>query len=121
MKTKLLCFCFLLTLGLAASTQDSKPITVKTGQEFTITLVSNPTTGYRWDLDKPIDGKLVQLVTNDYVRPNTTLIGAGGKQVWTFKAVAEGKTQIDLKYFRSWEKDVEPVQKTNFVVVISGK
>jgi inhibitor of cysteine peptidase len=121
MKTKLLCFCFLLTLGLAASAQDSKPITVKTGQEFTITLVSNPTTGYRWDLDKPIDGKLVQLVTNDYVRPNTTLIGAGGKQVWTFKAVAEGKTQIDLKYFRSWEKDVEPVQKTNFVVVISGK
>jgi predicted secreted protein len=54
------------------------------------------------------------------VRPTTRLVGAGGKEVWTFKAVSEGKTEIALKYFRPWETNVEPVEKTNFVVVISA-
>jgi predicted secreted protein len=38
--------------------------------------------------------------------------------VWTFRALAEGKTQMELDYVRSWEKGVKPAQTTNFVVVI---
>ena len=121
MKTTLLCFCVLLTLAVSVLAQDSKPITVTTGREFSVTLASNPTTGYKWDLAKPLDDKLIKLVTSEYVRPDTKLIGAGGKEVWTFKGVGEGKTEIDLKYVRPWEKDVEPVRKTNFVVVVSAK
>ena len=117
MKTLLL--CFFAALAVSVSAQDSKPITVTAGHEFSVTLASNPTTGYSWALAKPLDAKLLTLVTNVYVRPDSRLMGAGGKEVWTFKALAEGRTQIDLKYVRPWEKDAAPAQTTNFVVVIN--
>jgi len=120
MKTALLFFSVLLTLAVSASAQNAKPITVTTGQQFNVKLASNRTTGYKWDLAKPLDAKLLTLVTNEYARPNPQLIGGGGNEVWTFKAVSEGKTEIALKYFRSWETNVEPARKTNFVVVISA-
>jgi len=120
MKTTLLFFSVLLTLAVSVSAQDVKPITVTSGQQFKITLASNRTTGYKWDLAKPLDAKLLALVTNEYVRPNPQLIGGGGNEVWTFKAVSEGKTEIALKYIRPWETNVPPVRTTNFVVVISA-
>ena len=120
MKTTLLFFSILLTLAVSVSAQDAKPITAKSGQQFKVTLASNRTTGYKWDLAKPLDAKLLALVTNEYVRPNPQLIGGGGNEVWTFKAVSEGKTEIALKYIRPWETNVPPVRTTNFVVVISA-
>ena len=39
---------------------------------------------------------------------------------WTFKALAEGKTQMELNYLRPWEKGQKPAQATNFVVVIKA-
>jgi inhibitor of cysteine peptidase len=121
MKITMLRVCVLFILAFGAAAQDSKPLAVTSGQEFNITLASNPTTGYKWDLAKPLDSKLVTLITNQFIRPDTRLVGAGGKEIWTFKAVGEGKTQIDLKYIRPWEKDVDPARKTNIAVTISGK
>jgi inhibitor of cysteine peptidase len=120
MKILLLCSLVVFALAVSAPGQESKPITATVGREFNVTLASNPTTGYKWDLAKPLDAKLLQLVTNIYERPETRLVGAGGREVWTFKAVDEGKTQIALKYVRPWETNVAPVRTTNFVVVISA-
>ena len=117
MKIKFL--CLLVTLPLSVSAQDSKPLTVSKGTEFTVTLASNPTTGYSWALAKPLDAKFLTLVTNVYVRPDSRLMGAGGKELWTFKAVATGTAQVDLKYVRPWETNVAPVRTTNFVVVVN--
>jgi inhibitor of cysteine peptidase len=120
MKTSLLFSVVLFAFAVSAADQDSKPITVMTGQTFNVTLASNPTTGYSWALAKPLDAKLLTLVTNIYQRPETRLVGAGGQEVWTFKAAGEGRTDIALKYVRPWETNVAPVRTTNFVVVISA-
>jgi inhibitor of cysteine peptidase len=120
MKTRYLCGCILLFVSSLASAQDSKPIAVTIGQEFSVSLASNPTTGFKWDLATPLNTNLLTLITNEYVRPNSALMGAGGNEVWKFKAVGEGKADIDLKYARPWEKAVQPAKKTNFVVVVSG-
>ena len=69
-------------------------------------------------LAKAPDEKLAKLLRSDYKRPNSELAGAGGEMVWTFRALAEGNTQMELDYVRSWEKGVKPAQTTNFVVVI---
>jgi predicted secreted protein len=45
-------------------------------------------------------------------------VGAGGKEVWTFKAAGEGSPTIHFKYVRPWEKDVPPADKKDFVIMI---
>lgn len=95
------------------------PIEVKAGQEFTIALESNRTTGYGWQLAEPLDENILKLVGSEYRSSATTpLPGAGGKEIWTFKAVAPGKTTVSLKYVRPWEKNVPPIQTAAFAVVV---
>ena len=111
-----LVFCCVTIAGAA----EPKPITVKAGQEFKLTLHANATTGYQRVLAKAPDEKLVKLLGSEYKRLDSKLMGAGGDMVWTFKALAEGKVEIGLDYIRPWEKGVMPVETTNFVVVIKA-
>jgi predicted secreted protein len=46
----------------SAITDPSQPIQVIVGQDFTLTLESNHTTGYRWQLAKPLDNAVVKYV-----------------------------------------------------------
>ena len=94
-----------------------EPIKVKAGQKFTIRMTSNPTTGHGWQLSKALDEKVVQLVTNAYIPPDSKLMGAGGYEAWTFKAVGEGQADISMKYVRSWEKD-QPARTNVFTVIV---
>ena len=93
-------------------------VTLNSGCRFTVCLHSNPTTGYGWQLAKPLDEKIVVLVTNDYIHPDTRLIGAGGNEVWVFKTVGIGQVEIALKYVRPWEKDRPPAEMNVFKVVV---
>jgi predicted secreted protein len=106
------------SLALGGWAADSPRVTTKPGRQFSLTLESNPTTGYQWELAKPIEGSCVALVTNQFVRAKSKLSGAPGKEVWRFKALRAGEATIELKYVRPWEKGVEPAQKTNVVVVV---
>jgi inhibitor of cysteine peptidase len=108
-------------LVLAASAADSTPITAEVGQKFSVTLESNPTTGYQWRLARPLDEKHLTLLTNEFVKSKSKLSGAGGQQIWWFRALRAGKTQIDLEYARSWETGVAPVLETNYAVLIGSK
>jgi inhibitor of cysteine peptidase len=112
--------CLMLVWLATAQAGDPKPMTVTAGQQFKITLQYNASTGYQWVLAKAPDAKLVKLLGTEYKRLDTKLIGAGGDMVWTFQALAEGKTQIGLDYVRPWEKGQKPAQATNFVVVIQA-
>jgi inhibitor of cysteine peptidase len=84
------------------------------GQDLTITLESNPSTGFRWEvveIDQPI---LQQVGEAQYVPadPNQSpLPGQAGRETLRFQAVAPGRITLQLAYHRSWEKNVEP-QKT---------
>ena len=102
------------------SRAESGPMILKPGQQFSLTLESNPTTGYQWRLAKPIAGSCVALVTNQFVRPSSKLTGAPGRETWKFKALQPGETVIALEYVRPWEKGGEPAQKTKVVVRVTG-
>ena len=110
----------------AAEKGDVK-IEATAGKEFTITLDSNRTTGFGWQLAKPLDETIVKSVKNDYQNApqnpdKTPRVGAPGKEVWTFKALKSGKTTIEFKYVRPWEKDKDPAEtKSVPVVVTDGK
>jgi inhibitor of cysteine peptidase len=124
MKTKILIMIGILMLLVACTTDagvftdPAVPVTVNEGNRFSIELPSNATTGYSWEFGAPIDGNYLTLLKTDYINPNSTLVGAGGTQVWIFKAVHPGSTSVLLEYKRPWEVNVDPIQTAQFNVTI---
>ncbi|MFH1347753.1 MAG: protease inhibitor I42 family protein [Candidatus Margulisiibacteriota bacterium] len=123
MKVHLFIICALVIIlsaggvyGMGGKPPDRK---VSVGEEFTITLESNPTTGYQWQLARPLDDKIVGLGESKYEMEKqesveTGMVGVGGHEYWTFKAKGKGTTSIELKYVRPWEKDAPPVETAVF-------
>lgn len=93
-------------------------INAKVGEKIVITLESNKTTGYSWDLVKPIDKDVVGFIDNKYLAPTTNRAGAPGKELWNFRATGRGKTTLTFRYVRSWEKDVPPAKKKAFIIIV---
>jgi inhibitor of cysteine peptidase len=74
------------------------------GDEITISLAGNPTTGYTWNVLQPQNADVVAFDDRDY-EAESDAIGAGGTEELTFEAVAAGEATIELGYFRPWEPD----------------
>lgn len=112
----------LAAVSFAAAPQEEKApsrvIKLKAGEEFTVVLGSNKTTGFEWQLAMPLDEKVVRLVSSEYTPVESKLIGSGGKEVWTFKTVGAGKADILFKYVRPWEKDTPPAKTESFSIVV---
>jgi len=74
------------------------------GGELTITLGSNPTTGYQWSEDAEIsDETILQQVSHEFVGPGIDEPpGTSGEDVWVFKGLKRGTTTLLLEYSRSW-------------------
>jgi inhibitor of cysteine peptidase len=80
-------------------------LTTRPGASFTISLDSNPSTGYQWVFANPPDPRYVALLSNEYIPPPAPArIGQSGKQVWRFQALRRGKTTISLKYCHPWDE-----------------
>lgn len=83
---------------VAISTQFAEtaiPVTVRSGDQFTVTLPSNPSTGYSWQMVKEPDGKVLKKVGSKYNEPhkqNPPIVGAGGTETWSFKSAGKGNT-----------------------------
>ncbi len=118
-----LILCVFLSIGCAnkpASSNysaDSDIITAKSGENFSITMESNPTTGYSWSIEEPLP-EILQKVSNEYKPYNTSgnIVGSGGHEIWTFKAIAKGNTALTFQYSRPWEKDVPPIKKETYKI-----
>jgi predicted secreted protein len=97
------------------SNQSASPISpnatlsARTNEQFYITLSSNPTTGYEWQIASISHPNVVGFVSSEYIPPRSELLGAGGKQVLTFNALQEGNAIVELQYVRPWETGVPPV------------
>jgi inhibitor of cysteine peptidase len=80
-------------------------LTTRVGGSFTISLDSNPSTGYQWVFANSPDPRYVALLSTEYIPPPTPVrIGQSGTQVWRFQALHRGKTTISLKYCRPWDE-----------------
>jgi inhibitor of cysteine peptidase len=72
---------------------NGKQIFIKTGDMLTLTLPSNPTTGYSWQVMEIDNAILTQNGEADYKQSSDSegLVGAGGTETFHFKAVGTGK------------------------------
>ena len=98
---------------------NGRQITVKSGDVVTVTLVSNPTTGFSWQVMEIDNAILVQDGEPEYKQSpgSEGLVGAGGTETFRFKAVGTGETKLGLGYMRPWES-VPPIETFNIQVAV---
>lgn len=92
-------------------------IEMKTGDMLVVALDGNITTGFNW-IPAAQDPVLLEQVGDTEVTPEGEGLGAPGKIVLQFKAVAEGQTKLKLEYKRAWETDVQPENTFEVTVVV---
>jgi inhibitor of cysteine peptidase len=119
-----ICATLLAVHSAHAVEKTEKVIETSVGKKFTIVLEANPTTGYGWQLENPVDEAMVKAIKNEYqttpqpANDKKPMVGVGGQEIWTFKALKPGKTVIGLKYVRSWEKGKAPEKTASFQIMV---
>lgn len=91
------------------------------GDEMTITLISNRTTGYGWKISEGPDGKTAEFVKSEYVPNSDIIVGSGGRDVFIFRAVSAGKTKVSFKYVRPWEEDAPPAKTEEYTIIVKER
>jgi inhibitor of cysteine peptidase len=81
------------------------PLKAKQGQELLVSLPSDPTTGYRWNVQNSASSILSSVgpevfSSND---ENNEVIGSAGQSLWRFKVIHEGTAELVMKYQQSWD------------------
>jgi len=105
--------------GGGAVVTEPGPVEVGVGQQVTLELASNPTTGYSWELTSAPDTAVVRIVSDTYVPPDAQIPGAGGVQRIVVEGVAAGEATLDLGYRRPWEADVPPSETASFDITVA--
>ena len=99
---------------------DGGQVELELGKLLVVTLESYPSTGYRWELVEDNESILKQFGEVEFKSSETSeapIVGAGGWEIFRFKAVSTGQMTLELVYHRSWE-DVEPVKTFSIQVVV---
>ena len=102
--------------SMPAITDPSQPIVVNAGDTFMIVVESNPSTGYHWELVGDLTG--VEFISREYTPSEPVLPGSGGVDVWAFKAISAGETQITLGSYPPGVNGGEPEQSFTFSVKV---
>jgi inhibitor of cysteine peptidase len=92
--------------------QSGQSIRMQTGQTLVVSLPSNPSTGYHWEVETIDSAVLKQVGEAEYqslAAGATPRPGQGGIEIFHFEPVGQGETPLRLVYRRSFE-DAEPAQ-----------
>jgi len=101
---------------------DGSQVELEIGRILIVTLESNPTTGYRWEVVEIQESILEQMGEAEFKQSDTgepPLVGAGGWEIFRFKAISAGQTSLKLVYHRPWEEGVEPLKTFSIQVVVN--
>lgn len=100
---------------------NGRQVELQKGQTLVITLESNPTTGFRWEVVELEESILRQMgepefKVSDPREPPPP--GTGGWETFRFQAVNAGQMALKLVYHRPWEEDVEPLETFSVQVMV---
>ena len=90
---------------------------IEVGDKVYIELCSNPSTGFKWNYDLSADNVLKE-EGYDFEEPDGDVVGASGKEIWTFEAIGKGTTVINMEYSQPWQGGIkgEWTYRVNVVV-----
>lgn len=96
-------------------------VDLRVGDTFTVSLCSNPSTGYSWSEEITLDADVVKLVDRTFeagADASPPVVGAPGREQLTFEAIGAGVTTIVMTYARPWETTVPPEWTFELQVVV---
>lgn len=106
------------------SVDEKNKLLIKGSVTFGLLLRSNLSTGFSWGLVNSDKIEVVSFIeTADYESGNNELkrFGSGDFEMFVFKTIKSGETELEFIYFRPWEKDKEPEKKVMVKISIINK
>jgi inhibitor of cysteine peptidase len=104
------------------ATADGTTQQLKMGEVLSISLESNPSTGYSWFATISNPAVLVQMGDPVYQEAasnsSTPVLGAAGTQIFYFQAAGSGTSTLTLDYKRSFETNVAPEKTFSMTVEV---
>ena len=123
----------LVALGLLAgcgssSSEEIKEVTVDMedngrqiilvrGQTLVVSLDAQPSTGYTWEVTE-VDETILRQEGDPEFQPTSGGIGAPGVQIFRFKAITGGETDLRMIYHQPWVEGVEPLETFSVHVIV---
>ena len=97
---------------------NGKTISLKNGENFTLKLKENPTTGYSWqlNLNKSLSILIDEYTQDKFPGEKEAPEGRGGIHSWVIQATAPGSQQVNGIYKRPWENTTGTEQ--NFTLTV---
>ena len=92
-------------------------MTAAVGENLTIRLEVNASTGYQWQLEEPIPAS-VTLISSDVEASDARRVGAAGTQVIVLAARTRGSGTLVFALRRSWETGVPAAQTVQFKITV---
>ena len=123
----LVCGLLLLVASCAArppvvvtTAEEGRAVTLSPGDELIVRLAANRTTGYRWQLaDDPAPVLASEAeVTYEPLEAGDGRVGAGGNDVWRFRAAQPGEAELVFEYWRPWERSPTPADSISFAITV---
>jgi inhibitor of cysteine peptidase len=117
MRCLTIAFMVFLLLSVAAFAEtvlteadNGKTVRLKPQKEVRVTLPSNPTTGYSWEMAEQGEDAAVLVVAKEFRMSAgaSERVGAGGVEHFRLRLLKAGRFTVTFVYRRSWEKDHEP-------------
>jgi inhibitor of cysteine peptidase len=140
MKSKIILTCAVVALALSlfacssevavSASYDGKEVKVPVDGSLIVTLESNPTTGFKWQYEEEVkdtlhiltgipDETVLALVGQKFVAPEAGAPpGTGGEEVWTFRAMGKGTTELSMEYSQPWEGGMKAARTFNLTIVV---
>lgn len=87
---------------------------IAVGDSLIVTLPSDIRTGYVWTA-RISDDRILREQDHEYIGQ----VGAGGKDVWSFKALKKDTAIVSMQYIQPDKKDVAPLKTFSLTVVIN--
>jgi inhibitor of cysteine peptidase len=81
----------------------NRQVEIPAGGLLSVTLGSNPTTGFRWSKTASIgDGTVLRQMSHKYLASDSPREGAPGNEVWVVQTMKEGTSTVTMSYSRPW-------------------
>lgn len=93
----------------------ARTVEVAAGEEFTVEVASNPTTGYTWSY-RAAPADAVTEVDSEYVPDEPVLDGSGGTQHWTFTA----RETARVTFAETPPGETRPARTVTLTVTVTG-